>query len=185
MNIPNQLTTGRFFLSVLLMICLSCSFPFAFSAALLIFVLASLTDALDGWLARNRYGTTDFGKLMDPLADKVLTCAAFISFVALEFMPAWMAVLIISREFMVTGLRLLAAGKGNVISAGASGKFKTIFQMIYISVQLLIPALKEFGLTLEWLEIPALLLLWITLLLTVYSGAEYFWKQRETVFEDC
>jgi len=132
MTPPNILTLSRFGMALLLMLCLSVSFPGAALLALIIFIIAALTDALDGHLARTVYGCTDFGKLMDPLADKVLTAAAFIGFVELGVMPAWMVTLILAREFMVTGLRLLAADKGIVLAAGPWGKHKTIWQMIFI-----------------------------------------------------
>lgn len=124
---------------------LNVSVPYATSVTLIIFILASITDYLDGHLARNVYGTTSFGKLMDPLADKIMVTVCFICFVEIHLpyyaskplMPAWMVVLIISREFMVTGLRLLGAGKGKLISAGKWGKHKTIWQIVMISVLLL------------------------------------------------
>ena len=136
MNPPNVLTLSRFGMAFLLMVCLSVSFPGAAWLALIIFILAAITDALDGHLARTVYGCTDFGKLMDPLADKVLTAAAFIGFVELGVMPAWMVTLILAREFMVTGLRLLAADKGIVLAAGIWGKHKTVWQMVFIIVVL-------------------------------------------------
>jgi len=137
MNLPNTLTLSRIGMTAVLMVLLMLSFPFSKSLALLVFVVAGLTDYLDGYLARNVYGVTSFGKLMDPLADKILVCAAFVSFVELGLLPAWIVVIIISREFLVTGLRLLAAGKGKVISAGQWGKHKTVWQIIAISVILL------------------------------------------------
>jgi len=120
-----------------MMVLLSVSFPFASTLAMLVFVVAGITDYLDGYLARNVYGVTSFGSLMDPLTDKVLVCAAFVSFVELGIAPAWIVVIIISREFLVTGLRLLAASKGVVISAGKWGKHKTIWQIIAIATILL------------------------------------------------
>ncbi len=138
MTPPNVLTVSRFGMAIVLMICLSVSFPGSMLISLIIFLLAAFTDALDGHLARNVYSCTDFGKLMDPLADKVLTAAAFIGFVELRVMPAWMVTLILAREFMVTGLRLLAADKGIILSAGAWGKHKTIWQMIFIGVVILL-----------------------------------------------
>ncbi|MFA5688309.1 MAG: CDP-diacylglycerol--glycerol-3-phosphate 3-phosphatidyltransferase [Kiritimatiellales bacterium] len=131
-NPPNILTLSRFVFAILFMVCLSVPFSGATIIALILFAVAALTDALDGYLARKIYGCTDFGKLMDPLADKVLTAAAFIGFAGLRLMPAWMVTLIISREMMVTGLRLLAAEKGVVLAAGAWGKHKTVWQMVYI-----------------------------------------------------
>lgn len=137
MNPPNALTVSRFGLTAVFMVCLSVSFPGAPLAALLVFGAAALTDALDGHLARKVYGCSAFGKLMDPLADKVLTAAAFIGFVELGIMPAWMVTLIIAREMMVTGLRLLAIDKGIVLSAGIWGKHKTVWQMVFIIAVLL------------------------------------------------
>ena len=133
MNVPNMLTISRLGLAALMLGLLSMPvIPFAFTVALLIFIVAGLTDYLDGHLARNVYGITSFGKLMDPLADKVIVCAAFVSFVELDLVPAYLVVIIIAREFLVTGLRLLAVGGGQVISAGRWGKHKTIWQIVAI-----------------------------------------------------
>lgn len=157
-------------MALILMVCLNVSFPGSMIVSLIIFVLAALTDALDGHLARKIYGCTDFGKLMDPLADKVLTAAAFIGFVELEVMPSWMVTLILSREFMVTGLRLLAADKGIVLAAGIWGKHKTIWQMVFIGIVLLMGCfhpLEKFH-TLFW---------WSGLFVTalsIWSGWHYF-----------
>lgn len=137
MNVPNILTLSRLGLAVVMMVFLSVNIPFARSMALLVFVIAGITDYLDGYLARNVYGVTSFGRLMDPLADKVLVCAAFVGFVELKITPAWIVVIIISREFLVTGLRLLAANKGEVIAAGKWGKHKTVWQIVAIAVLLL------------------------------------------------
>ena len=137
MNVPNILTLSRLGLAVVMMALLSVNIPFACSMALLVFVIAGITDYLDGYLARNVYGVTSFGRLMDPLTDKVLVCAAFVSFVELKITPAWIVVIIISREFLVTGLRLLAASQGEVIAAGKWGKHKTIWQIVAIAALLL------------------------------------------------
>lgn len=138
MNPPNILTVSRFVMAAALIFCMSVAFPGAPLAALIVFVVASITDALDGHLARKVYGCSVFGKLMDPLADKVLTAAAFIGFVELRIMPAWMVTLILAREMMVTGLRLLAADKGIVMAAGTWGKHKTVWQMVFIIAVLLL-----------------------------------------------
>jgi CDP-diacylglycerol--glycerol-3-phosphate 3-phosphatidyltransferase len=178
MNPPNALTVSRFALAAVFMVCLSVSFPGAPLAAVIFFGIAALTDALDGHLARKVYGCSDFGKLMDPLADKVLTAAAFIGFVELRIMPAWMVTLILSREMMVTGLRLLAADKGIVLAAGVWGKHKTIWQMVFISAVLLLRmvywiypwSFLESGLYRQ-------ILLWVggtVTALTVWSGLLYF-----------
>jgi len=137
MNVPNILTLSRLVMAAVLMALLTLSFPFAKSMALVVFIFAGITDYLDGHLARNVYGVTSFGKLMDPLTDKVIVCAAFVSFVELGLLPAWMVVLIIAREFLVTGLRLLASTKGKIISAGQWGKHKTVWQIVAISALLL------------------------------------------------
>ncbi len=170
MTPPNALTLSRFGMALLLTVCLSVSFPGSALVALIVFVLAALTDALDGHLARTVYGCTDFGKLMDPLADKVLTAAAFIGFVELGVMPAWMVTLILAREFMVTGLRLLAADKGIVLAAGPWGKHKTIWQMLFIIAVLfagVFHCLEKIETAIWWGGL-------LVTLLSVWSGWHYF-----------
>lgn len=138
MNVPNILTLSRLGLAALLLVLLSLpAFPLVRSLALIVFAVAGITDYLDGHLARNVYGITAFGRLMDPLADKVMVCAAFVCFVELNLVPAYIVVIIISREFLVTGLRLLAMGKGQIISAGKWGKHKTVWQIVAIVIILL------------------------------------------------
>ena len=178
MKPPNMLTLSRFGMAFLLMICLSVPFTGAPITALLIFILAALTDALDGYLARNVYGCTDFGKLMDPLADKVLTAVAFIGFVEQGIMPAWMVTLILAREFMVTGLRLLAADKGIVLAAGPWGKHKTIWQMLFIIALLAVNVfqpLENFTRIIWWGGL-------LVTLLSTWSGGHYFLDNR-TLFK--
>ena len=187
MKLPNILTVSRFALAAVFMICLSASFPGAPLAAVIVFGVAALTDALDGHLARNVYGCSAFGKLMDPLADKVLTAAAFIGFVELGVMPAWMVTLIISREMMVTGLRLLAIDKGIVLSAGTLGKQKTIWQMVFISAVLLL-RMADWIYPMEFLasDLYKQLVLWsggAVTVLTVWSGIVYF-RQNQAVLRN-
>ncbi|MEX2607460.1 MAG: CDP-diacylglycerol--glycerol-3-phosphate 3-phosphatidyltransferase [Kiritimatiellia bacterium] len=203
MNIPNQLTCSRFVLALLLLLCLSFSFPYAKSLALVLFVIASVTDWLDGWLARTKYGVSSFGKLMDPLADKVLVTVALVSFVELRFelaypasplVPAFLVVPILIREFMVTGLRLLAVEKGEVISAGPMGKWKTALQMTAILFTLLCVAVVEDfldGIDPELLTSIEYTLHWIiwTLMaaatvLTLISGGEYFIRHHSLFTSD-
>lgn len=136
-NPPNVLTVSRLGMAAILIALLSMDFPFSKSLAFLVFLLASLTDFLDGYLARKIYGTSSFGQLMDPLTDKVLVCSAFICFIEIGFFPAWLVIIIITREFLVTGLRLLAASKGRVIAAGTWGKHKTVWQIVAIVAILL------------------------------------------------
>mgnify|MGYP001071855720 FL=1 len=187
-SLPNHLTISRFWMTAVMMLCMSIDFPYARIAALVIFIIASITDALDGYLARNFFGVTSFGKLMDPLADKVLVCAAFIGFVELNSISAWMVVLIIAREFMVTGMRLLMIEKGIVMPAGPWGKIKTTVQMLAI-------CLLFFGLIWEspYLPSPGIekcvvysYAWWLglgTALLTAWSGVVYFWQQRHTIWD--
>ena len=143
MNPPNLLTMSRLVLAAVMMAFLSLAFPFARTLALLVFIGAAFTDYLDGYLARTRYGITAFGQLMDPLTDKVLVCAAFVSLVEMHRVPAWIAVVIIGREFLVTGLRLLAAHRGQVVSAGRWGKHKTVWQIAAIVILLLGIAVRQ------------------------------------------
>jgi len=142
-RLPDALTLSRLGFTGLIMLCLSADFPLARTLALLMFILAGVTDYLDGHLARKYYGTSPFGVFMDPLTDKVLICAAFVSFVELGLLPAWMVVLVISREFLVTGLRLLAAFHGHMIPAGRWGKHKTGWQVVAIVAVLLGLALRD------------------------------------------
>lgn len=187
MNPPNLLTLSRFVLAGFFMLCLSISFPGSEIAAVVFFGIAALTDALDGHLARTVYGCSDFGKLMDPLADKVLTAAAFIGFVEMGIMSAWMVTLILAREMMVTGLRLLVADKGVVLAAGRWGKHKTIWQMVFISAVLLLLAAYSVY-PLSFMETD---LFWILVqgsagvvtALTVWSGLIYFWQNRHLLSE--
>ena len=146
MNLPNTLTMSRLGLAGLMMALLSIQKPYFYSAALLVFVIGGITDFLDGYIARKHRLVSAFGRLMDPLTDKVMVCAAFVSFVEIQIqrgsqsislVPAWIVVVIISREFLVTGLRLLAATRGNIIAAGKWGKHKTVWQIVAIVALLL------------------------------------------------
>ncbi len=137
--------------------------------ALGIFILASITDFVDGYIARKYNQISDFGKFLDPLADKLLTIAAMVIFCQWGSMPAWALMLILTREFAVTGLRLVAVGKGNVIAAGWSGKVKTASTMVGLCVMMAFPQV-------EWIAIAVTAVIVVT---TVYSGVEYFirnWK---------
>jgi CDP-diacylglycerol--glycerol-3-phosphate 3-phosphatidyltransferase len=166
---------------------LESDWSWARTTGLLLFALASLTDYADGYLARRYHLITDFGKLMDPLADKILMAAALSGLVAVNAIPAWVATAIISREFLITGLRQLAAAKGVVLPAERIGKHKTIWQIITILYFLLLQTLAEWARS-GW--IPPLpwpgffhkglggLLLVLTLALTLGSGIGYLWKNR-------
>src|ERR1700749_3128014 len=132
MNVPNKLTISRFVLTVAFLVAIFMNGPYYETVALLLFSIASLTDYFDGKIARRDKLITNFGILMDPLADKILVCSAFIAFVGLGWMPSWMVVIIVARELAITGLRLLAASKNQVLAAERYGKHKTISQIIAI-----------------------------------------------------
>ena len=163
MNLPNKLTMLRIILiPVFLVLVLVESIPMHYLWALLVYLIACFTDTLDGHIARSRGLVTDFGKLMDPLADKLL--------------PVWVVVVILAREFMVTSLRLIAAGKGVVIAADKWGKIKTISQMIWLNYTLLMLWLfPEAG----WAHTVFVVLMGIVVATTVLSGANYMLKNKE------
>jgi len=200
MNLPNKLTSSRFFFALLVLLFLLADFRWSKTLALLLFGAAALTDALDGHLARTKYGVSNFGKLMDPLADKVLVAAVLVGCVSLRpahylpglpWVPASMVVIILSREFLVTGLRLLAVEQGRVISAGTLGKWKTILQMTAIVVTLLGLAVLADGLrdssetTVKHVEFTFRWLVWFFMgaatVLTLLSGWEYFQNNKEVL----
>lgn len=192
MNLPNQLTTARFFLTGIFVVALSTHWPFHVTVGLIVFVIAGVTDYLDGSIARSRNLVTDFGKLMDPLADKIMVAAAFICLVPLQAMPPWVAILIIAREFLITGLRLLAAGKGTILPSERLGKHKTAWQIITVIFFLLLLSLQEWqgaGIISSTLLDPVAFLLpyggrviiAVTLGLTITSGFRYLWKHRSLI----
>src|SRR3954466_13229245 len=145
MNLPNKLTVGRLFLTVLFLVVFFGRSYYADTIALTLFVLASITDYWDGEIARRRNLITNFGILMDPLADKILICSAFIAFVEHKDMRAWMAVVIVARELAITGLRMLAASKQKVLAAERFGKHKTISQIVAIIAILVSRSYPEWG----------------------------------------
>ena len=180
LNLPNRLTVLRLGMCGLLLISLSFNWPYAATAALLIFALASLTDWLDGAIARSRNLVTDLGKLLDPLADKILIIGTLVGLVERHVAPMWMVVIIMAREFLITGLRTIAAHKQIILSAERVGKHKTISQIVVILVSLAYLSLGEFGLqntgVARFLDLAQTPLYWIALGITVLSGAIYFWK---------
>lgn len=194
MNLPNQLTLSRFVLTGLFLIALLTRLPFHESAALLLFSAASITDYFDGAIARKRQLVTNFGILMDPLADKVLVCAAFIAFVELESMAAWMVIVIVTRELAITGLRLLAASKNLVLAAERFGKHKTISQIVCILailVSMAYPtwgpwghAIFEFPIGGPWIRWFTEASKWAAVLLTLMSGSVYLWRNRQVYLDD-
>ncbi len=168
MNLPNKLTLLRIVLILPFLLVLYLDVPFAAYIALAIFIAASLTDMLDGKIARKYNLVTDFGKFADPLADKMLVTAAMLWFVERGQMPGWALLIVIVREFAVSGLRMVASDQGRVIAAGWSGKVKTAATMICIVLMFLpIP---------PWLNTACVAVIVAT---TIYSGAEYFLKNRD------
>ena len=173
MNTANKLTLLRVVMIPLFLLVLYLDVPGANYWALAIFVIASLTDTLDGYIARHYNQTTDFGKFMDPLADKCLVTAAMLWFVEIGQMPGWALLVVIIREFGVSGLRMVAADKGRVIAAGWSGKVKTASTMVCICLMLLLP---------RFVELSAICVA-VIVLTTIWSGVEYFMKNLDVLSE--
>lgn len=175
MNLPNKLTLSRIFLIPIFMLVLLIRIPYGEYIAAAIFILAASTDGLDGYIARKRKQVTNFGKLLDPLADKLLVSAALICLVELKEVPAWIAVIIIGREFFVSGLRSIAAAEGVVIAASKLGKIKTITQIVAISALLL----NDFSLSLFNITFGRYAL-YIALFFTVWSGVDYYLNAKKS-----
>jgi len=172
MNLPNALSLGRIIIAGFFTAFLCLESNWATIAALVCFIIASITDWLDGYLARKLNLVTDLGKLLDPLADKILVTAAFVCFTAIGICPAWATVAILFREFAVTGLRLLLVEKQVVLPADQWGKWKTVSQMLYC---ILVLVMLAFGLTAQ-LALITNILLWLAIGLTFISGGNYFLK---------
>ena len=180
MNLPNKLTMLRMALIPLFLVFMFVSFPFHYLWALVVFAAASFTDLLDGKIAR-KYGLiTDFGKLMDPLADKLLVMVAFVE---LSWTPAVVVIVILAREFLVTSIRLIAAGKGTVLAADKWGKFKTVSQMVWICFMLLSKWLAESVVMPDFFYWIQWALTTVVLYLTLYSGVNYM-RQNWDLFRD-
>nr|WP_276208329.1 CDP-diacylglycerol--glycerol-3-phosphate 3-phosphatidyltransferase [Fictibacillus barbaricus] len=189
-NLPNKITISRIFLIPLFMIILLGGFdwgtwtiageelPVTHFVAALIFIIASSTDWVDGYYARKYNLVTNLGKFLDPLADKLLVSAALVGLVELGAAPAWMVIVILSREFAVTGIRAVASAEGEVIAAGQMGKLKMWIQIIAISALLL------HNLPFAWIGLPfATISLWAATLITLYSGWEYFVNSKHILLK--
>lgn len=182
MNLANKITILRIFLAPLFMIFLLMSIPFGEFVAFILFIIASATDALDGYIARSRKQITKFGKFLDPLADKVLILAALIALVGMDKLHPLVAFVIIAREFAVTGLRVVAAGENVVISASGLGKLKTITQIFAISALMLQAGLESArAISLGMLPLIVNISLIVTVIVTIVSGIDYFYKNREVI----
>lgn len=181
MNLPNKLTVLRvilipFFVAFLLLSPGNDTFKWV---ALAIFVIASLTDMADGKIARKYNLITDFGKFMDPLADKLLVCSAMICLIDLGKIPSWIVVIIIAREFIISGFRLVAADNGRVIAASYWGKFKTTFQMIMVILMI-----AGLGDVIPYYDLVTQIIMWIALALTIISLVDYIVKNKDVMSGD-
>lgn len=195
MNLPNRLTLGRLALTIVFVAVLSVEIPYRHTLALALFIVAAISDYVDGELARRYSLITDFGKLMDPLIDKIMTAAAFVCLVPLGAVPAWVAVVVISREFLVTGLRLLAVTKGHILPSERMGKHKTSWQIATVIFFLGLLSGRELSLWAD-LTLPSgganawpaglwryggWLVSGVAVVLTLYSGIGYLWKHRAVI----
>ncbi|MFC7441534.1 CDP-diacylglycerol--glycerol-3-phosphate 3-phosphatidyltransferase [Laceyella putida] len=188
MNLANKITLARIFLVPVVMLFLLVRFDIGYVRvgsvtltlseiiATFIFILAAITDGLDGYLARKNKMVTNLGKFLDPLADKLLITAALISLVEMQRLEAWIAIVIISREFAITGLRLIAVAEGVVIAASPLGKLKTIIQIVAI-VALMLNNVPFSTIAFPFSEIVT----WLAVIVTVISGLDYFYKNRKIV----
>ncbi len=193
-NLPNKLTLIRIGLVPLFLAFLSVESIYSHTLALVTFVVAAITDYYDGKIARERSLETDFGRLMDPLADKILISAAFIYFVgSYPYIPAWIVTIIIAREFAVSGIRMLAASKGKIVAADKAGKLKTISQLtviiailnvlVYHKLSEKLPAVSYWESIKDWAQIGIHVLVLITLIMTVISGYNYLRANRHLFWE--
>jgi CDP-diacylglycerol--glycerol-3-phosphate 3-phosphatidyltransferase len=191
MNWANRLTVSRLVLTILFVAALNSSWGYGCTAALIIFLLAGITDFFDGEIAR-RYGSvTNFGKLMDPLVDKIMMAAAFISLVPLGAIPAWAATTVVARDFLITGLRLMASARGQILPAERLGKHKTSWQIITVVFFLVLLSARELkyaesenGWWFQAWNQGGPILVWIAVGFTVYSGLRYAWRHRDVIAPD-
>src|ERR1700730_15294048 len=191
MNWANRLTLGRLLLTIIFVAALNSSWQYARTCALVIFIVAGLTDFVDGEIARRYERVTNFGKLMDPLVDKIMMAAAFISLVPLKAVPAWAATTVVARDFLITGLRLMASSKGRILPAERLGKQKTSWQIITIIFFLALLSMAELRYADErstwwshaWHEAGPVLV-WVTVALTIYSALGFTWRNREVISPD-
>jgi len=190
LNLPNQITLARLFLTGIFVAVVSLDVRWAWSWAAILFIIGSLTDFLDGWLARKYSLVTNFGALMDPLVDKVLTCSAFVMLSVAGVLPAWVTCAVLAREFLITGLRTLAATHGAVLAADAWGKWKTGSQIAVVIYGLLWLASREpvFLWFAPFFQVPALapatlgqIFLWLAVGTTTWSGLRYLWNNRHVL----
>jgi CDP-diacylglycerol--glycerol-3-phosphate 3-phosphatidyltransferase len=191
MNWANRLTLSRLLLTIFFVAALNSTWQYGRTSALVIFLVAGATDFVDGEIARRYAWVTNFGKLMDPLVDKIMMAAAFISLVPLKAVPAWAATTVVARDFLITGLRLMASAKGRILPAERLGKQKTSWQVITVIFFLALLSIHELRYATEgstwwsraWYDAGPVLV-WVTVALTVYSGLGYAWRHRELIALD-
>jgi CDP-diacylglycerol--glycerol-3-phosphate 3-phosphatidyltransferase len=195
MNLPNKLTVSRFVLTIAFLGVMFSKVRFHETIALVLFMAGGITDFFDGYIARRDKLITNFGILMDPLADKIMVCSAFIAFVGLNWIQPWMVVIIVARELAITGLRLLAASKGVVLAAEGYGKHKTITQIVAIISILVRAAYLQWGKIGQavfgfqvfgepWVNAFTQLAVWLAVILTFTSGWLYLWRNRALYLAD-
>lgn len=182
MNLPNAITLFRLALTALFVAVAAAESVTAYKVALVAFVLAAISDFLDGYLARRLNLVTSLGKLLDPLADKILVCAGFVFLTSKELAPVWVTSLILTREFLVTGIRQIAMENGHVMAADRLGKWKTTFQLTFCITALVFLAFPGVSF-LQMLSRPSGIYLlevsmWLAVIFTAVSGWNYFWKNR-------
>src|SRR5438105_866999 len=196
MNLPNKLTLSRFVLTVAFLVVMFSRMRFYETIALILFVAGGISDFLDGQIARRRKLITSFGILMDPLADKIMVCSAFIAFIELDWIRAWMVVIIVARELAITGLRLLAASKSVVLAAEGYGKHKTISQIVAIISILVAHSYEQWGAVgraifgwhligdRAWVSSFTDASIWVAVALTFISGCLYLWRNRPIYLQE-
>lgn len=175
MNLANKITLLRICFIPIFMIFLLVKIPYGITISIIIFLLASITDKVDGYIARSKNQITNFGKFMDPLADKLLISTALISLVQYQIFPAWIVIIIIAREFAITGFRTIAAAEGVILAAGKSGKFKTVTQIVAVTCALVD---LDLGCKILFFSILAKVAIVLALAITIFSGAEYLIKNK-------
>ena len=196
MNLPNKLTLSRFVLTVAFLVVMFSRMRFHETIALVLFCAAGISDFLDGQIARRRKLITNFGILMDPLADKIMVCSAFIAFIELDWIRAWMVVIVVARELAITGLRLLAASKNVVLAAEGYGKHKTVSQIVAIISILVLHSYEQWGPIgkaifgfhligdVPWAVWFTEASKWVAVVLTFISGGLYLWRNRGLYLQD-
>ena len=182
MNLPNKLTLARIILTPFYLAAMLIDFDYHYLVAAIIFIVASITDFLDGKIARKNNLVTTFGKLCDPVADKMLTTAALLAFMQLGLCNIWIVMIVLTREFLVTSYRLVATAQRIVIPAGIWGKLKTVSQMVFsIAIMLGIQLNEFFDWDFETFALISNILLWITAVLTVISGVKYLVDGKKVI----